>query len=36
MRFDHIPDPYYDGAEGFETVLDLLQNACLNLYNSLK
>ena len=26
--WDHIPDPYYTGAEGFETVLDLLQDAC--------
>lgn len=30
-RFDHIPDPYYEGAEGFELVLDLLENACANL-----
>lgn len=36
LRYDHIPDPYYDGAEGFETVLDLLQNGCQNLYNSLR
>ncbi|MEF9924793.1 MAG: low molecular weight phosphotyrosine protein phosphatase, partial [Muribaculaceae bacterium] len=28
---DHIPDPYYEGAEGFEIVLDLLEDACLNL-----
>lgn len=26
--FDYIPDPYYDGAEGFERVLDLLQEGC--------
>ncbi len=31
-RYDHIPDPYYEGAEGFELVLDLLQDACENLY----
>lgn len=36
MHCDHIPDPYYDGAEGFERVLDLLQNGCNNLYNLLK
>ena len=24
-RYDHVPDPYYEGAEGFELVLDLLQ-----------
>lgn len=28
MRYDHIPDPYYEGAEGFELVLDLLENGC--------
>lgn len=27
-RYDHVPDPYYEGAEGFELVLDLLQEAC--------
>lgn len=31
MRYDHIPDPYYEGAEGFELVLDLLQNGCANM-----
>ena len=35
-RYDHIPDPYYEGAEGFELVLDLLQSACRNLYDTLK
>jgi protein-tyrosine phosphatase len=30
--FDHVPDPYYEGAEGFELVLDLLADACQNLY----
>lgn len=35
-RFDHIPDPYYDGAQGFETVLDLLSEATLNLYDTVK
>ena len=30
-RYDHVPDPYYEGAEGFELVLDLLENACHNL-----
>lgn len=30
-RYDYIPDPYYEGAEGFELVLDLLQDACANL-----
>lgn len=35
-RWDHVPDPYYDGAEGFELVLDLLENGCENLYQSLR
>jgi protein-tyrosine phosphatase len=26
-----IPDPYYGGPEGFETVLDLLEDGCVNL-----
>ncbi len=26
--FDCVPDPYYGGAEGFENVLDLLEDAC--------
>ena len=34
-RYDNIPDPYYEGAEGFELVLDLLQDACANLYADL-
>ncbi len=33
-RYDHVPDPYYEGAEGFELVLDLLQDACTNLFNT--
>lgn len=34
-RYDHIPDPYYEGAEGFELVLDLLDDACDNLVRQL-
>jgi len=26
-----VPDPYYGGSSGFETVLDLLEDACENL-----
>lgn len=33
MGYDYIPDPYYEGAEGFERVLDLLENGCQRLYN---
>lgn len=32
-RYDYVPDPYYEGSEGFELVLDLLEDACENLYN---
>lgn len=35
MRYDYVPDPYYEGAEGFELVLDLLENGCQNLFNTL-
>lgn len=35
MRADSIPDPYYEGSEGFELVLDLLQDGCRNLYQAL-
>lgn len=30
-HYDFVPDPYYEGAEGFELVLDLLEDACENL-----
>ena len=29
--YDYVPDPYYSGAEGFELVLDLLEDACRGL-----
>ena len=32
---DHVPDPYYGGAEGFEYVLDVLEDACAGLLTSL-
>ncbi|MEZ3519286.1 MAG: low molecular weight phosphotyrosine protein phosphatase [Muribaculaceae bacterium] len=32
---DHVPDPYYDGAEGFEIVLDLLEDACEGIADAL-
>ena len=30
-----VPDPYYMGLEGFDLVLDLLEEACRNLFESL-
>lgn len=35
-RYDHVPDPYYEGAEGFELVLDLLEDGCGNLFRTYK
>lgn len=32
MHCDYVPDPYYEGSEGFELVLDLLDNGCRNLF----
>lgn len=32
----HVPDPYYEGAEGFEIVLDMLEDACQSLADSLE
>lgn len=34
-RYDYVPDPYYEGSEGFELVLDLLEDGCQNLYTCL-
>lgn len=34
--YDHVPDPYYEGADGFELVLDLLEDACEGLYKTLE
>lgn len=33
---DHVPDPYYGGAEGFEYVIDVLEDACSGLLNNLR
>ena len=30
-RSDEVPDPYYGGADGFEQVLDLVEDACTGL-----
>lgn len=34
-QYDYVPDPYYEGAEGFELVLDMLEDACSALLTSL-
>ncbi|MDH6358437.1 low molecular weight protein-tyrosine-phosphatase [Parabacteroides sp. PF5-9] len=33
---DHVPDPYYGGASGFENVLDILEDACDGLLEQIK
>lgn len=33
---DHVPDPYYGGASGFEFVIDLLEDACAGLLHRLE
>jgi protein-tyrosine phosphatase len=34
-NYDEIPDPYYGGEEGFELVLDLLEDSCEGLIEKL-
>ncbi|GAB4147101.1 MAG: low molecular weight protein-tyrosine-phosphatase [Ignavibacteriales bacterium] len=33
---NEVPDPYYGGAEGFEFVLDLLEDGCYGLLKKIK
>lgn len=33
---NHVPDPYYGGAEGFNFVIDLLEDACTGLLKTIK
>lgn len=35
-RYYAVPDPYYEGAEGFELVLDLLEDGTSNLYDTVE
>jgi protein-tyrosine phosphatase len=35
-KYDHVPDPYYGGEEGFELVLDLLEDAGEGFYAHLQ
>lgn len=34
--YDFVPDPYYEGAEGFELVLDMLEQGCEALLTKLE
>ncbi|MFV0553700.1 MAG: low molecular weight protein-tyrosine-phosphatase [Mangrovibacterium sp.] len=33
--YDQVPDPYYGGEDGFELVLDILEESCSGLLNRL-
>lgn len=35
-NWSYIPDPYYEGHEGFELVLDLLEDGCQTIVDELK
>lgn len=35
FRVSEVPDPYYGGEQGFEHVLDLLEDACAGLLDAL-
>lgn len=35
MNAKEVPDPYYGGPEGFEHVLDILEDACKGLLNEI-
>lgn len=36
MKVHEVPDPYYEGPEGFELVLDILEDACDGVLKQLK
>ncbi len=33
---DHVPDPYYGGDQGFENVIEILEDACQGLLDELE
>ncbi len=34
--YDHVPDPYYGGSEGFELALDMIEDGCKEMLKSLR
>jgi len=32
---DYVPDPYYEGREGFYLVIEMLEEACEELLNEI-
>ena len=35
IQVTHVPDPYYGGDQGFENVIDLLEDACEGLFENI-
>lgn len=35
-RYTYVPDPYYEGHDGFELVLDMLEEGCSNIIRQLQ
>jgi len=35
-KYNEVPDPYYGGPEGFERVLDILEDSCKGLLEKIK
>ena len=33
---DHVPDPYYGGEQGFENVIEILEDACSGLLDKIR
>jgi protein-tyrosine phosphatase len=36
IKIDEVPDPYYEGEEGFNNVLDILEDGCKGILEKLK
>lgn len=36
IKIEEVPDPYYEGAAGFENVLDILEDGCKGIIEKLK
>ena len=36
LKVNEVPDPYYGGDAGFELVIDVLEDTCAGLMESLK
>ena len=36
IKIDEVPDPYYEGEEGFNNVLDILEDGCNGILDKLK